>query len=359
MTMTWERVDTWLASAPFSARDLGIYRIIYGIHGLLTLRQISWLAEVPDVFFAPPPGPFELASEFPSIWVLTTMDILLAVLMASLTIGFLTRFSSIGVCVLLIMGDGFVFSTGKIDHTILIAVVPGVMAFSGWGHAASADALLHPHLADRAVRGWLVRVLGFCVGASMLTAGLPKLYNGWMRTDSQASLGYQAIEYYANQRQSGLAEFFVHLNAPWYWETLDWLTVIIECSIILAAFSWRLLRVAVAALTIFHLGVLLSLNIAFSQNIIVYAAFFSWALIIHPRKASSSTTRFFTGRSIIFVLIAITAGFVVWWITMSVGPGRMAWLGPTIVVVGAVFGVGFLLTLSWKLFRRVVAKQIA
>jgi hypothetical protein len=48
---------------------------------------------------------------------------------------------SIATGLLILTGNGFAYSMGKINHDLLLAAIPLVMAFSNWGSAWSLDAV--------------------------------------------------------------------------------------------------------------------------------------------------------------------------------------------------------------------------
>ena len=70
-------------------------------------------------------------------------------------------------------------------------------------------------------------------------------------------------------------------------EVSDWLTVAMEFAILLVLRWWRAFRIALASVVLFHLGVLLTMNIVFSSNVVVYGAFVSWAAALSRPILSS------------------------------------------------------------------------
>jgi len=346
------RALAWIDEGPFTSRDLGLYRIIYASISLLAMNQFSWLATLPSSFFTPLPGPFALASGFPSASVLTALEVILAIALVALLIGFLTPISSILVFIATIVGEGFSYSTGKIDHSILMSIVPLIMAFSRWGDSLSVDAMIRPSIRLRPTRQWTMRLLAICVGSAMMTAGLPKLYNGWLDPRTQASFGYQGLEYYSHDRQAGLADFLVSFDAPWFWEILDWSTVILECGLLFAVLSWRSWRVGLALFTAFHLGVMVALSIPFWNNIVTYGAFVSWSLLVPVGSAQTEKRRAKTSMVVSIAAVTVVLfGLIAWRINDLLGQDRMLIVAPIIVVIGFIFGAAYLLRQVWLLFR--------
>ncbi|MFZ0141447.1 MAG: hypothetical protein WAL70_10210, partial [Aeromicrobium sp.] len=99
--------------------------------------------------------------------------------------------------------------------------------------------------------------------------------------------------------------------------------------------SWRLFRVAVAVTTLFHLGVLLVINIAFSWNLMGYAAFYRWSSILPP--AFDIRIRRWLGY---VVATAVGAGMFAW--HESVGREFQFDVRVTMIFLGAASGVVYL-----------------
>jgi hypothetical protein len=69
--------------------------------------------------------------------------------------------------VLIVVGNSFDYSFGKIDHDILVPVVLSVMAGSGWGWRLSVDAITWRR--PEPPPGWPLALLLFVIGLSMLS----------------------------------------------------------------------------------------------------------------------------------------------------------------------------------------------
>lgn len=133
--------DRWATSGTFTYSDLAIYRIVYAVLVLISLPQISFVSDFPDSLHAPFPGPFRLLSGVPPQPILFTIQVLLALSLACVAVGLHTRMASLATGVLLLVSFGFLYSFGKVDHTILVAVVPLMLCGSGWGDRLSLDSL--------------------------------------------------------------------------------------------------------------------------------------------------------------------------------------------------------------------------
>lgn len=357
------KFDRWIADGPFTSADLGIYRIIYALCALFTAPDITWLARQPDFLFHAPPGPLRLFSAFPSITTLIALEVLRSVALILLGLGLWTKAVSLFTAVILVITYGLTYCMGNIDHNILVIIVPLVLAFAHWGDRFSLDALRHRR-APIPQQQWPLRLLAIMIGWAWFGAALTKLLTGWLSLSSEAARGYFVVKYLTVGRQFGLADVIAVHDWPVAWEALDWVTVFFEFSILFAVPWWRAFRITLAIATIFHLSVLLIMNIDFNHAVIAYGAFVSWAAVGRrmglPRLCQSSSMAGLgsavssTARAYLILIPAgVTVGAVAW--LLMVHPvGTMATgliSGTVIIVIGALAGVCYLLAES----RSVVA----
>ncbi|GAA0297149.1 HTTM domain-containing protein [Kineococcus aurantiacus] len=283
------RFDAWAGRGDLTAVDLGRYRVLFALVLLLSPRDFAWVSAFPDSFVDGPPGPFALLHAVPPAAVLHGLEVVVGVAAAFLLVGFATRTASVVLACALLLGYGTGYSLGKIDHTIFTLLVPVVMAFARWGDAVSVDALRRRGPAP-ATPQWPLRLLALLVGLGFLTAAVPKLLSGWLSPATQAVQGVMFNQYYANDRTELLARSFVHLDSRWFWESLDVATVLLEGLLVLAVLNWWWWRAGIAVAALFHLGVLLMMNIGFSGNVLTYAAFVPWSRVRLPHVAWSART---------------------------------------------------------------------
>ena len=349
MRATIERIDAWCRRGDLSVNDIAWFRVIYSAGLLLTLQRVSGLSFRSADEFDPPPGPIMLFESIPSHAVLEGLTIGTAVLAAFLLLGLHTRTVSILLALALMTGFGLTYSFGKIDHTIVVVLVPAMMAFSRWGDALSVDARSNPRAAERDVPQWPMRLLAVMIALSFVTAGWAKFRSGWLDLDTQAVQGHFAKGYFNSGRTNWLAPELIDLPLGHLWEVADWLTVGLELGLILTVVSWRLFRVAVAVTTLFHLGVMLVINIAFSWNLMGYAAFYRWGSILPP--AFDLRIR----RSLGYVVAsAVGAGMYAW--HESAGRELQYDMRTSMVFLGAASGVVYL---AVQLRRAVIARSVS
>lgn len=281
MTQALARIDAWCRHGDFTLEDLAWFRIIFAGGLLISLQQIGWMSGVPTRQFDPPPGPVMLLDAMPPQAALEALEITTAVLTAFLLIGLRTRVVSVLLAGALLAGFGLLYSLGRIDHTIVLILVPATMAFSRWGEAMSVDAGTSRRMSsEQPVPQWPMRLLAVLVALSFVTAGWAKIRSGWLDLGTHAVQGHVVRGYHTRGRTDWLASQAVDFQVGWLWEAADWFTVILEIGLVLAVLSWRWFRIAVAVAALFHVGVLLLMNIVFSWNLLGYAAFVRWGTIL-------------------------------------------------------------------------------
>jgi hypothetical protein len=199
----------------------------------------------------------------PAPWLLTGLEVLLALTMAALLLGRWVTASSILATAIMAAGSGITYGFGKIDHNILLVLTPAVMALVGWSGKRQPSAL--------AMHLW-----AFAIGLAMLSAGLVKALVGWLDTSTHAVRAALTVFTYLDDRHGPLAKLALNLLPPPAWELMDWATVLLECALVVSVLSWSWFRRVLAVLCIFHLAVGLMFGIVFAGNVVAYGAFVRW-----------------------------------------------------------------------------------
>jgi len=274
------------ARPPFnvSARGLALYRIAFAVFALLAAApghhpyfRFTPLADIPDVFFLPPPGPMQFLSGFPPEVFFEALHIGIVTALVALLLGYRTRLASVATTVLMLVGFGFSYSLGKINHNILFVLLPLLMAGSGWGAAWSLDAR---RTRERPrVSSWPLVLTATVTSFAMCTAGFPKVLGGWLDPSTQAARSRLLDGFFVKERQDFLAEAAVSMQNDVIWELLDIATVAFEMGFLLALLYPAVFRIFAAGAVFFHAGVMLIMNIAFPLNFIVYAVALPWPRI--------------------------------------------------------------------------------
>jgi uncharacterized membrane protein YphA (DoxX/SURF4 family) len=346
MSSLLARVDAWCRRGDLTLEDIAWVRIIYSAGLLVTLQPLGSLSSRPADRFDPPPGPFRLFNALPPHAALEGLAIATALLAALLLIGLHTRTVSLLLALALMVGFGLTYSFGKIDHTIVVVLVPATMAFSSWGQAVSVDGSGR-RTEPPAPAQWPMRFLAVMIGLSFTTAGWVKLRSGWLDPSTHAVQGHLARGYFRKDRTDWLAPDVIDLHLGRLWEVADWFTLALEFGLVLTVVSWRLFRVAVAVAALFHLGIILVLNISFSWNLLGYAAFFRWATIL-PTPRTGIRLRRWWGW-----LVALTVGLAMYALHQGLGPGFQHDVRTAMVFVGGACGAAYLVVQ----LRRLVAER--
>lgn len=300
------RFDAWTDDGPFTARDLGLARIIYSLLLLVTTPALRATSDMPAVTWHPPFGPLRLLDAPPPPAVTTAIAVALSAGLVMLLLGVFTTWASLVVGVGYLLNDGIGNSYGFVAHYILVAVVPLTCCWAGWGRRYSVDALLRrgrDTRTDEDVPQWPLRLLALCIGAGFLTAAVPKILAGWLDPSTQAAYGH-IVKGTINRGPQHLAQSAADLHAPLFWELTDWATVALEASVIISVLSWRWFQGVLVALMSFHLGIAFTLNIAFAANVLTYVPFVLWSRHLLTTRREPSERR---ARPPVGAVVAITA----------------------------------------------------
>ena len=224
-----DRLDAWIHGGTLTRTSLARYRVLYAVVALLLLPDFSWIAAFPDSMYNPPPGPMMLFSGFPSEAVLRALEAALAVCFVALLVGWHTRAASFLAVVVSMVGYGFTYGLGKLDHDILLVLVPAAMALAGWGDRLSLDGVRRrsrgeADAPERAVQ-WPLRLWALMIGLAFFTAALPKILGGWLNPFSHAVQGIQIRQFYTHDRADLLASTFLGIKNPVFWEVMDIATI--------------------------------------------------------------------------------------------------------------------------------------
>jgi hypothetical protein len=322
-----ERLTAWIYSwNSTTAEGLGLMRIFTSLFLLFFLlpgegvQHFAWLASLPDDFYSPAPGPMRLFGSFPSLVFFQTIHTIAVLAVAAMLIGYRTKFTSVIAGLAILILQGLIYSVGKVNHEILIAMVPVVMAFSNWGLRYSVDAALKRNERIKA-ESWPLLLMAVIIGFMMFTAGFPKILGGWLDPTTQATYGHLLNQFIEKERDAFLAGAAVHWSSPLFWELLDWGTVLFEAGFIIAVYRLSWFRVFLCIAVLFHFSTMMLLNIAFLPNFLAYALFLNWRGIhdsltgfwrkLNRRAGSRAGTQavlFFSGFTMVLFALLRWAG---------------------------------------------------
>lgn len=305
-------------SYSITKEGLGLMRIVLSLFLLYFLipgngwGHFLFLSTIPHDFYAAPPGPMMLFDQFPSHLFLVTLYLTCILSVILMMIGYKTKWVSILTGLSILTLQGVIFSVGKINHEILVALVPVVMAFSHWGSAFSIDSGMCKK-SDEA-ESWPLTFVAVLIGFMMFTAGFPKILGGWLDISTQATQGHLLNQFFVRERQDLLAEAAVNFHSPLFWEILDWGTVLFEIGFLFALIKMRWFKFFLCLAIIFHFFTMLFLNIAFLPNFLAYAIFLNWDQILKKwhewcDKAFGNKIRSSQLRSVIILSALLTTLF--------------------------------------------------
>lgn len=295
--LVWARFGQFIDDAHrIPLETLSLYRILFASYFLVmnTIPDLRWIAAYPGEFHNPAPGLMNLWSGFPPLPVLIALEVGAVATVCALALGWRTVWTSIAFTVVGLLVNSVYLSFGKIDHTAVVWFLPAILAHSGWGYYWSYDQLKREqgvdvkgsgrlqNRVDSPMRspGWPTAAAATMLGLAFLSAGLPKVVRGWLSFDSSGAQSYFHQFHFALGRDGLLANRFLDISYRPMWELFDWATVVIELSLAAVIF-WPLAhRWGLAAAWLFHLGVMLVMNIAFFGPTPVYALFF--LVLVNP-----------------------------------------------------------------------------
>ena len=298
----WISLKAFLSNVEFRLKSVGridveslcIFRVMFGLFTILLFwRRYAWLGAVPDAFFKPPI--FSLAAlfnSFPPAAFCQFIDIAVGICTLTLTLGCLTRISTVLLLLLLLIGNSFYFSLGFINHEILYLCVLLVMCFQDWGRMFSVDALLQGRTATAETTRpmtslWLLIIL---IAFGFFTSGYGKAFS-WIDFDLTTSgfLAWFYDGYFTLGRNQLLAPLVLKIHAPLLWELLDISAVVFELGFLVAMWTRRSWYAWLTIACFFHLANCLLLNISFTANAVAYMAFVPWSQLSILKGATQKT----------------------------------------------------------------------
>lgn len=285
--MILERLDTTLKDRyATSAWDLAWARILFSSYLLFFyLPRGLFVIEVPGLLLGPSPGLTRVAAEFPAEVLLPATNLVASVLAGLLLFGIKVGPVAVLLTVVLLILNSIVYATGKIEHDVLLVFMP-LLFHRAWSATVPSNDDRRPC--------WALGFQALLVGLMFLTAGLPKLFAGWLYLDSQAVLAF-SISYACDEGRIGdFLEWALALTPRPLWELQDWITVLFELALLPAVLIPSLFRRLLLVSVAFHFGVMLQMDLAWPYQLPVYASFAPWGSIFGRPPAWFMTQN--TGR---------------------------------------------------------------
>ena len=312
----WKRAQD---SAETDVRSLAVVRVIFGVFALVVNPlSVGWLSAMPRALFNP--QPMSIANwfpSFPSAGTATAIDGLLVVTAACVVLGIRPRVAAPLHALLLILGAGFQYAFGKIDHGMMFPVFLLLLSLTDWGTvlALLPDAP-RGGTVNRTVPAFLALVL--CYG--FFTAGVLKAAF-WFDFDPDTG-GF--LQWFYNRGFPGsrapLAGLVPRLPQRAF-EAFDYGAVAFELAplpmLLLGKLAWRG-WILVACL--FHLMTILLLDISFVTHMPVYLTFVPLDGVLRRLRWQSPS-----GPVMKWGAIGLVAGVTLWQLAAAArGQGLIA-----------------------------------
>ena len=213
---------------------------------LFPLKSAYPIAGLSADHFHPPLGPFTLLETFPDPWVIIVIESVTYALLALWVAGVgRWRVGALLSCFLMLT-SGLNYSTGKIDHDLVIVLCPFLLTLGG---------------------KWPEKSLTFCLAVYFASSGFAKI--SWLSFDSQASLSWALTYFYGYGKSAPLLAWSLENLSGWPWEAFDQLTVWFElCVPLVILHPFR--RYIFLSIPLFHLSTVLLLGIDFSRLLLIY-----------------------------------------------------------------------------------------
>lgn len=337
------------------ARGLPIFRILFATYILLgVLPRYEWISDFPDAFFYPPLGPALFFSGFPPAWFFYAIEVGIAVAAVALLVGRRVHLSLVAIGSLLLVGNLWAYSFGKINHDILLIATAFALAFSQriGGPLGECDKAPPQTTREAAGDGWPVALLAMMLGLAMLAAAAPKIGSGWLDPSLPAAYRHLLINEFIFDRSGFASDLLVDFDHLWFWKAADYGTVLLEVGFVFAVAHRRVFQFFCALAAYFHLGIYLAMDLAFVSTLPAYAVFVNWSILLRNDTCAGVAEKLdqlFASISWMHILIIAVAIYTCSILTSSPW-GRQ--VSVTVLVLGSAVGTWYLLWCWRRLLSR-------
>ena len=281
-----DRINSWfelLINEEYQSNSdwLALFRVIYSSYFLIFgIPLFFWIHNNPDILFDPPI--YSLANffeGFPPLEILVLFDLSIITLLVFLLFGFKTRFTSILLSLVLIISLSFKFSFGKIDHSILLVILPLVLSGSGWGNKLSIDSIYSENKESKISfnNSFPLFIMALLIGFGYFSSGYAKA-PAWLSADinSHGVRSWVLNAKFISEKPALLLSFFAEIKNPIFWKTLDFSAVIFELTFFIAVFRKEWFKLYLGIAVIFHFANTLMIYIPFRSMMVIFLLFIDW-----------------------------------------------------------------------------------
>ena len=229
----------------------------------------GWIGNVPNSFFDPPISIAIFFNGFLNPGAYIIIDIILLLCILFILLGIKAKLSTRLFSILSVFALSFQYSFGKIDHLIMIYAMLFILSFSGWGDDL---AIIPDKTSTNGSVSKSTSVIAVTICFTFFTAGFRKALH-WMNFDFNKSGTGSWYYPRLHRKLFFLAPYPMHMPF-WSFKLMDFATVFFELSpILFLLYSFRSWRLYLLLVIIFHLIILLVLNISFMPQAVVYLVF--------------------------------------------------------------------------------------
>ena len=306
-------IDKWLFESfnDIPAKGLSAFRVVFSFYFLIVgfRSYASNIRSISPVLYDPKRS-FATFFELPSQTFFIGLDYLILILLILVLVGYRTKWTTLLLGFCFLIGNTFVFSFGKISHGgLLVMLTPIIFSFSNWGAYYSLDS---KYGFSKQVNSWPIALFALLFSIAMLSAGLEKLYHGWLEFDYEKvrHVFYRGLIY---EKHGVLTELILSIQSKVFWKVADYSVVIFEVGFILVVWRSNLFRFWIALAIVFHLSIYLFMDVTFLLNLVCYVVFINWAFILDKLRMDRFLEMIFVKIRLWYVgLLVVLFVFLKW-----------------------------------------------
>lgn len=286
----------------YNSTDLKYARIlIFSLLTILFLKDYSSiLNDQPGAFLPPFLSPAWVLGGVPPKWVLLFFSIILGLSGLALCFEYKKTLWAIIFVISYWICKSYYYSFGKVEHAYsLLLLFPAFGIITNWGQKKKAWIPLPS----------LYFLFALSIGLAFLSAGIPKLYTGWLAFDTQ-EVRQHLIEHTFGLELGIIGSLPLHLiTSSLGWELFDWMAVIFEMGLIITILKPRWFLRGLLICWVFHVLNCWMFGIYFSGMLLCYLVFIPYSRL----KIQQIWTLI-----IILILSVITAQLLEFWRVFTV-----------------------------------------